>query len=379
MNMSTDSNETTTSSSNELAIQFRICPIGEYQLDYGKLIKPVAEFRANIERFDVISKQATNYYNYYLAKSIAMKLASRKERAISFTELFEYDAGLIQSEDPELKIASICLRIFENRDRLINVKFDSDFLISIFYWLQLIEGSDQFQDQNPFATGQKGNIEIQPVPAGIMNLPFSVNLKSSIKELDDYLADESEEPIIQALIAYLYLTIVSLNPEHKINNVGISLFCQLFVYVKTGVLYPFSNIRHNAIRFDHVVKPDKTNYIIEAIGPVLQDIDDLFDKQDLQELLFKNIKSHFKDKKQEKGAKIIDHIFAHPVFTLNDILNFCDIPKPTAFRFISILKEKKLVVTLRKPESNKSEILGLSLYFKHYINPSLTPTVVTNE
>lgn len=85
MNMSADSNETTTSSSNELAIQRKIYSISEYQLDYRKLIKLVAEFRTNIERFDVISKQAPNYYNYYLAKSIVMRLASKNGRNISFT------------------------------------------------------------------------------------------------------------------------------------------------------------------------------------------------------------------------------------------------------------------------------------------------------
>lgn len=363
MNMSADSNETTTSSSNELAIQRKIYSISEYQLDYRKLIKLVAEFRTNIERFDVISKQAPNYYNYYLAKYIVIRLASRNGRNISFTELLKYDAGLIQQQDPELEIASTCLRIFENRDRFINVKFDSDFLISIFYWLQLIEGSDQFQDQNPFATGQKGNIEIQPVPAGIMNLPFSVNLKSSIKELDDYLADESEEPIIQALISYLYLRIVSLNSEHKMNNVGISLFCQLFVYVRTGVLYPFSNIRDNVKWYDYMKIPDKTNYIIEAIEPVLQDIDDLFDKQDMLEKLFEDARIQTESHKHLREAGIREYIFANPVFTLNDICQGTNISKPTASRAITILKGLDLVVTLIFAAGNKPETLGLYIYF----------------
>jgi hypothetical protein len=74
--------------------------------------------------------------------------------------------------------------------------------------------------------------------------------------------------------------------------------------------------------------------------------------------LYNQMKSKFVDLTHSQYAiHALDWIFAQPIFKSTDFVRSADIPQPTAFRILNILKKENVLVEIRKASGRRAAIL----------------------
>lgn len=339
------------------------------QLDYAKLVHPLARATDAIARFDQMLKNMHNSEILLVPlRNQEAVISSRMEGTVStMDEILRYEAdheeGTENSATARQEVIETILygRALKAAVRAIEDGHPmSPWLVKALHARLLSFGRGvskspgEFKDeQNYLADKTKRNVRFVPISPE--------KLQEGIDNLFKYIEGSEHQILIKTAIAHVEFE--ALHPfkdgNGRIGRMLITLMLWKFGVISAPHFYISGYLEERKDEYiDSMRAVSKEDKWTEWCAFFL----DALEKQAIRNLeIAENIRSLYDDMKKtfsdilssKWSVNALDFVFTNPIFRNNKFTNASGIPTPTAARFARILLEKKLLVTLEEASGRR--------------------------
>ncbi len=339
------------------------------QLDYEKILKPLASATSAISRFDQILKTLHNS-EILLAplRNQEAVISSRMEGTVStIDEIFRYEADVEGDEENENAARSEVIetvlyqRALKAGQRAIEEgRPFSEWLVRALHQALLWFGRGA--EKNPGQYKTKQNYIAGKSKRDILFVPISPQkLSEGMEKLFRYIEETENQSLLKTAISHAEFE--ALHPfEDGNGRVGRMLV--------TLLLWKEGEISEPHFYISRYLEENKTEYI-EKMRDVsrhdtwtqwcifflnaleVQAHRNLEIAEQIQSL-YEISKAQFTEALSSKWSQqALDFIFANPVFRINKFVRETNITDPSARRFVRALQEKELLICLEEPSGRR--------------------------
>lgn len=198
--------------------------------------------------------------------------------------------------------------------------------------------------------------------------PSPLQLLDHLEAFERYLASDDVDPLVQ--VACVHAQFELIHPFNDGNGRIGRLLIPLFLYQKRALASPMFYLSEylEAHREEYYARlrsisqqGDWTGWVeffLKAIR--IQAETNTARVQEIR-ALYEEMKQRIADLTQSHHAvKVLDTLFGRPIFESGDFINRSGIPKVTALRFLRVLREASVLVTLREQKGRRSGVYAFS-------------------
>ena len=337
-------------------------------LDYARLVGPIAEAAAVIARYEqmLAGIHNTRLFLTPLEHREAIS-SSRMEGTVStLDELLVYEAS-IEQEESAVSVRRDTLEVHAYRLTMNHAEREmgkgavlSPELLCACH--KSLLGFTRGQEKSPGQFKTKQNYLIDMASKDILFTPISPDrLQDGLEKLFLFMDESEEHPLIRTAIAHVEFE--ALHPFNdgngRIGRILITLMMWKLGLISRPHFYISGYLEQRKIDYAESMRAvsadgDWTSWCIfflEAIrGQAEMNLTKSEEIQDLYESMKETFRVHLSS---QWSINALDFIFANPVFRNNAFTERSGVPKPTAHRFTRMLLEAELLTTLRPPSGRR--------------------------
>jgi Fic family protein len=353
----------------EKAVNYHYGKFPPSSLDYPRLIPQLVKATDAVARYDQMLK---NMYNSEILlaplRNQEAVISSRMEGTVSTIDEIlkyeaDYDENAIEAANTRSEVIETILyqrALKAAQQAMESGQPLSQYLIRGAHQQLLSFGRGATKSPGQYKTEQ--NFLADKTRRNILFVPISPErLQEGMDRLFNYIEGSPDTPLIKAAISHIEFE--ALHPFKDGNGRIGRMLITLLLWSSKVISAPYFYIsgyfeEHKDVYIDTMRAVSENDdwtswgmFFLEAI-----------EKQAIQNLqIAENIGELYEQMKQEFSTALaskwsvnaLDFVFTHPVFRNNKFTNNSEIPSSTAARFVRVLLEKKLLLTLEEPSGRR--------------------------
>lgn len=353
------------------------CKLPLEQIDYKRIIGLVGESNAEIARYDGLLQGIVSPIILLSPLTTQEAVLSSKIEGTQATldEVLEHEAGIVKDEEKVKDIQEIS----NYRKALINAAEEvSERPLSLYLIRQMhrilldsVRGREKTpgefrKDQNWIANPGT------PIEQAIYVPPNPMVMNDCLQEWEDYIAYNEFDILVQLAIIHAQFEII--HPFKDGNGRIGRLLIPLFLFQKKILSHPMfylsSYLEEN--REIYYEKLRKVSIDSDWDGWIEFFLNAIKHQAKVNSEKVKNIMELYDNMKIEVQKithsqytlQIVDTIFEKPIFSSSDFIRLSGIPKPSASKFLNLLKDNKLLIPISRSSGRKPAVYA----FRNLIN-----------
>ena len=195
--------------------------------------------------------------------------------------------------------------------------------------------------------------------------PEPLSLMSHLSNFEKYVHFDEKDRLVQLAIVHAQFEIIHpfLDGNGRLGRILMPLFLYEKKVLHSPMFYISEYLEANRdeyyARLRAISEEKKWNDWIEFfLKAIVEQAKANSAKAKLILALYEKKKTRIADVTHSQYAiKILDTIFAHPIFNTTDFIRHSRIPKPSAMRLLKLLRNGGILSTLKKPSGRRAEVL----------------------